>query len=102
MSIDLKDEGVTSVLLHPGWVRTNMTRGASPGVDCAHLPCHIFRSWQMPQDPAFMHVNAERAASNPQHAGPCVLLFDSLMCSALLQHFPRLVCHQTSCGGASR
>lgn len=27
MSIDLKDEGVTSVLLHPGWVRTAMTGG---------------------------------------------------------------------------
>jgi NAD(P)-dependent dehydrogenase (short-subunit alcohol dehydrogenase family) len=25
MSIDLKDRGVTSVLLHPGWVRTDMT-----------------------------------------------------------------------------
>ena len=28
MSIDLRDEGVTSVLLHPGWVRTSMTGGA--------------------------------------------------------------------------
>ena len=27
MSIDLQDDGVTSVLLHPGWVRTGMTRG---------------------------------------------------------------------------
>ncbi len=25
MSIDLKQRGVTSVLLHPGWVRTEMT-----------------------------------------------------------------------------
>ena len=27
MSIDLAGEGVTSVLLHPGWVRTGMTGG---------------------------------------------------------------------------
>ena len=38
MSIDLKDEGVTSVLLHPGWVRTGMTRGASPlNASCASV-----------------------------------------------------------------
>jgi NAD(P)-dependent dehydrogenase (short-subunit alcohol dehydrogenase family) len=27
MSIDLQGQGVSSVLLHPGWVRTDMTRG---------------------------------------------------------------------------
>ena len=39
MSIDLRDEGVTSVLLHPGWVRTNMTRGEA--VDYRSLRCSV-------------------------------------------------------------
>jgi len=28
LSVDLKDQGVTSVMLHPGWVRTDMTHGS--------------------------------------------------------------------------